>query len=145
MLRVHVLGLLHHPQRLMLAAGRDARRAPLAEVRHENREDAAPARTLLLGRRENRVRLLVGHRHFLEDVEQLTLGFRRESVDLVGHSVDDLRKRQRGGLRQALSHDVARPLFDFATRAKKRQFHRRTASESCAANKQIKRAVLPPA
>ena len=43
-LGVDLLGFLHHPQRLVLAAGRDARRAPLAEVRDEDREDAARRR-----------------------------------------------------------------------------------------------------
>ncbi len=42
-LRVDVLGFLHHLQRLVVAAGRDAGRAALAEVRHEDREDAAAA------------------------------------------------------------------------------------------------------
>ena len=70
-LGVDFLGLLHHPQRLVIAAGRDACRAALAEVRHEDREDAARARALLLRRREDRVRLLIGQRHLVDDVEEL--------------------------------------------------------------------------
>ena len=70
-LGVDLFGLLHHPQRLVLAARRDARRAAFAEVRHEDREDAARARALLLRRREDRVRLLVRHRHLVDDAEEL--------------------------------------------------------------------------
>ena len=111
MLRVHLLGLLHHPQRLVLAARRHAGRASLAQVRNEDREDAARAGAPFLRRREDRIRLLISHRHLVDDVEELALGLGREAVDLVGHLLDDLRKRQRV-LRQALAHHAARAFFD---------------------------------
>ena len=111
-LRVHVLGFLHHPQRLMLAARGDAGGAALTEVRDEDREDAAAARRLLLGRREDRVGLLIGHRHAIEDVEELALGLRRESVNLVGDLPDDLLHRRRVASGQTGAHHVARALLD---------------------------------
>ncbi len=84
-LGVDVFGFLHHPQRAVLAARRDAGRAALAEVRHEDREDAAAAGLLLFGRREDRVRLLVRQRHLVDDVEELALGLaaRTRSTSLV--------------------------------------------------------------
>jgi hypothetical protein len=39
---------------------------------------------------------------------------------------------------------TSRPRLDLAARTHESQFHRKTTSESCVANKQIKRAVLPP-
>jgi hypothetical protein len=65
-----------------------------------------------LGRREDRVRLLVGHRHARDDVEELALGLGRDDpVHLVGHPLDDLRQRRRV-LGQVLAHDRPRPLLD---------------------------------
>ena len=42
-LGVHLFGLLHHLQRLVVAAGRDAGRAAFAQIAHENGKDAARA------------------------------------------------------------------------------------------------------
>ena len=107
-----VFGLLHHLQRLVLAARRDARPAALAEVGHEDREHAAGAGGLLLRRREDRVRLLIRHRHLVDDREELALGLRREAVDDVGDLANEILERRLVVLRDRLAHQLARALLD---------------------------------
>ena len=80
-LGVDFLGFLHHAERLVIAAGRDAGGAALAEIADEDGEDAAGAGRLALGRGEDGVDLLIGHRHLVDDVEELLLGFGGEAVN----------------------------------------------------------------
>src|SRR6185503_18906360 len=113
MLGIDFLGLLHHAKRLVLAAGGDARRASLAEIRDEDRKYAARTWALLLRRREDGVRLLIRHRHLVDDVEELLLRLRREAVDLVSDLPDEL-LRARGLVfrRDRGAHHVSRALAD---------------------------------
>ncbi len=116
-LGVHLLGLLNHPQRLVVAAGGDARGAALAQIRNEDREDPAASRALLLRRRENRVDLLIGHGHLGDDGEELALGLGRETVQLARDLLDDVRQEQ-GRLRlHPFPHEVAGALFDLGQQA----------------------------
>ena len=80
-LGVDLFGLLHHLERLVVAAGRDAGRAALAQIADKNGEDAARAGRFALRRGEDGVHLLVGHRNLVEDGEELLLGLGGEAVD----------------------------------------------------------------
>ena len=80
----------------MIAAGGDAGRASLAEIADEDGEDAAGAGRLALRRGEDGVDLLVGHRHLVDDGEELRLGFGGEAVDGLGDFADDLGQRRAG-------------------------------------------------
>ena len=83
-----------HPERVVVAAGGDARRAALAQVRDEDGEDAAAARALPFGRLEDGVHARVRQGLLLDDIEELRLGGLREAVDAVGDVADDLRQRR---------------------------------------------------
>ena len=115
-LGVDLFGFLHHLQRLVFAAGRHAGRAPFAQVRHEDGEDATRAGSLLLRRREDGVRLLIRQRHPVENIEELAFGFRREPVDDVGHFPNEVLERGLGVLGDRVAHELARPLLDFRQR-----------------------------
>ena len=80
-LGIDLFGLLHHLERLVIAAGGHAGRAALAEIADEDGEDAAGAGSLALRRGEDGVDLLIGHRHLVDDVVELRLGFGGEAVD----------------------------------------------------------------
>ena len=88
-LGVDLFGFLHHPEGVVIAAGGDAGRAAFAEIGDKDGEDAAGAGRLALGRGEDGVDLLVGHRDLVDDVEELRLGFGREAVDRVGDFAED--------------------------------------------------------
>ncbi len=110
-LGVDFFGLLHHLERLVVAAGGDAGRAALAEIADKDGEDAAGAGGLALRRGEDGVDLLIGHRHLIDDGVELRLGFgEKPSTDSVT-SRDDLRQR-RAGLDLG-EHALAGQLFDF--------------------------------
>ena len=92
MLGVDVLGLLHHAQRLVIAASGHARGASFAEVGNENGKDAAASRGLPLRSGKDRVDLLEGHRNFLNNGEELAFRLVGESVHLIGNLAKDLGK-----------------------------------------------------
>ncbi len=110
MLGIDLFGLLHHLERLVIAAGGDAGRAALAEIADEDGEDAAGAGRLALRRREDGIDLLIGHRHLVDDVEELRLRFGGEAVDRLGDFANDL--RQRRACLHLRDHALARLLLD---------------------------------
>ena len=104
----------------MIAAGSDAGGAAFAKIADEDGEDAARAGGLALGRREDGVDLLIGHRHLGDDVEELLLRLLREAGRSVcGERVCDF--AQDGGQRRAGlhlgDHALAGGLLDFRQRA----------------------------
>ena len=88
-LGVDFFRLLDHPEGVVIAAGSDAGGAALAEIADKDGEDAAGAGGLALGRGEDGVDLLIGHRHLGDDVEELLLGFGAEAVDRLGDFAED--------------------------------------------------------
>ena len=80
-LGVDFFGFRNHAERVVVAAGGDAGGAAFAEIGDEDGEDAAGAGSFALGRGEDGVDLLIGHGDFGDDVEELLLGLRGESVD----------------------------------------------------------------
>ncbi len=104
-------GFLHHLERHVIAASGDAGRAAFAEIADEDGEDAAGAGGLALGRREDGVDLLIGHRHLVDDRVELRLCFGREAIDRLGDFANDLRQR-RAGLHFS-DHALAGLLLDF--------------------------------
>ena len=89
-LGVDLFGFLHHLERLVIAAGGDAGRAALAEIADEDGEDAAGAGGLALGRGEDGVDLLIGHRHLVDDAKNCGLASVGESVDATRDFAKDL-------------------------------------------------------
>ena len=75
MLGVDLFGFLNHLERHVVAAGRDAGRAAFAEIADKDGENSAGTRCLALRRREDGVGLLIGHGDFVDDGEELRLGF----------------------------------------------------------------------
>ena len=74
------------------------------------------ARVLLLGRREDGVRLLIRQRHPVEHIEELALGLGREAVHDVGDLPNQLLERGFLVLGHRVAHQLARPLLDFRQR-----------------------------
>ena len=113
-LGVDFFSLLHHAERVVIAAGSDAGCAAFAEIADEDAEDAAGAGRFTLWRGENGVHLLIGHRDFGDDVEELLLGLLREAGDRIGDVTEDGGQRSSGfdfGI-----HALAGLLLDFGKR-----------------------------
>ena len=109
---VDLFGLVHHLQRLVVAASGDTRGTAFAQVGDEDGEDAARPRLLALRSGEDGVDLLVGHGNFVDDGEELALGLGREAVH-VGHDLaENLRQRRAGILRDGVGHHLPSALVD---------------------------------
>src|SRR5208283_3924253 len=71
---VDLFGFVDHLQRLVVAAGGNARGTAFAQVGYKDGEDATRPRLLSLRSRKDGVDLQVGHGNFVDDGEELALG-----------------------------------------------------------------------
>ena len=117
MLCVDCLRFEHHLKRCVVAAGRHAGSAALAQIGNEDGKNSSVSGMLSLGSREDRVRLLKRHRHLVEDGKKLLLGLLGESAELLGYLVKNLRQRRAGIVRYRIAHPFARTLLDLRQRS----------------------------